>query len=426
MTHKTFLPFLGVILGLLILPHFSFAEPKICVPGKEPELKVKVEKVWEKGFSEFQRAFLAENGTVILEFAKEDKKGRLSNTTRVAYYDQAGNQLMEKAIPGWSMIQYAPGQGKYFIMSDAPFGGEHEGKCTKYDAKGNVVWKASYLEGAMMVFSPDGEYTGVSGLFNEDFLSTMGWFELRDKDYKLVWKHEPKERFGAVVLNGGRVISVEGSTVRLLERGGRVLKQIVIPEIGSLPHGHQFGYITPSGMTGPAAVTATEDGRYVAFRVRKNKVWDLYSVNLEKGTWWSKKAVDDPRFNIELAPDGGRLLANSGGFVFVFDNHNGALLAEHRQQTYKQQLGGGQFTSGLGWDGGSLFHKYVLSQWGGSGRVYRLMLSDEQCRQAIIDEGGNSLTDGQKYVFVFRPADGIWTPNRRPGKMKLLRVQPIE
>ncbi len=210
-----------------------------------------------------------------------------------------------------------------------------------YDDNGIKLWQErtdvnDFLTG------PDGKYIGFSGILNYYEQSCVDWWELRDKDFNLLWKYKPKYNIDATLLSDGKTLMVEGREVKLFGKGGQELKKVVIPEIEPDPIAYQ-GCVNPTDDSGPLYLKGTKDGKYSTFvqADRDDKLYTtnfiLYSVDMEKGTFWSfqpKEEIYSAR-DIYLSQDGKYLLLYLAYELLLFDNRTGERLLEYSNNQKK-------------------------------------------------------------------------------------------
>ena len=201
-----------------------------------------------------------------------------------------------------------------------------------YNRTGKEIWKHTVDTEPFFVGS-EGKYIGYSGILNTYEQSCMDWWELRDKDFNLLWQYRPEHNIDATLLSDGKTLMVEGREVKLYGKGGQELKKVVIPEILSHPISYQ-GCVNPTTSMGPEYLKGTQDGRYAVFYYSswndelKDNFGAVYSVDMKKGTWWSYRTEKDAAStkNLYLSNDGKYLLVHEYYEALLFDNMTGELL----------------------------------------------------------------------------------------------------
>jgi hypothetical protein len=330
----------GVLVGLGVASSIQAQEKEIS--SDKLELKL----LWSKKLPEENVRFtMTDDGQVVLR--RPYKEGTETVGEEIQFIDEKGNVTKRFHAKTEVKVQGPPHMrrvwfngmsrnGKYFLfrrpLAEVPEGPQ---QYSYYTADGKRLWSQK-IDAESIRLSPDGEYLGYSSILNDSFPGGMDWWELRDKNFNLIWKYQPKWQFNAVVLNGGRMLMVEGNKVKILDKGGNVVKDVLIPALTPYKLSYQFGAVLPMKGVGPDRLVTTSDGRYVAFVYSQynEKVkewwWTLYSVDMGTGKWWSYLVEGGSHISwtnaIGLTGDGRYLLLYLEKGLFSFDNANGKLL----------------------------------------------------------------------------------------------------
>ena len=300
----------------------------------------KLKLLWSREFPEKVRKIRIapdgkRSGVVVL---KGEGKNRIS---KFYMLDENGKDIWSREVHGLFYPDFSGNKDLLLGVFDFSKPGENK-DFYYYDKHGNELWQERTDVNTFMP-SLYGKYIGFSGILNYYEQSCMDWWELRDKDFNLLWKYKPKYNIDATLLSDGKTLMVEGREVKLFGKGGQELKKVIIPEIE--PHSVEYqGCVNPTDMTGPLYLTGTQDGRYGVFGysqqekdMEKYCCLTLYSVDMEKGTWWSyptKKDYSNTE-DIYLSSDGKYLMLLGYDEVFLFDNYKGKLLWKH---SYEREI----------------------------------------------------------------------------------------
>ncbi len=249
---------------------------------------------------------------------------------RVEMLDGSGTALWRKEINDKVIFSNLSKNGKYLLLCF--MGGKKVSPVQQYyDVTGKKLWVKEVPSWVVLV-SPDGEYLGFSGALQGMEPSLMDWWELRDKEFSLIWKYKPKWQFDAVVLSEGKTLIIEGNKLRLYDKRGRSLKEVLIPDIKPYRLSYQMGSVLPKLGVGPDRLASTEDGRYVAFvysmedEKSKDWLWTLYSVDMDTGRWWSYPLKTTQVDGVHITEDGRYVMVFRPMGLFFFDNKEGKLL----------------------------------------------------------------------------------------------------
>ncbi len=256
--------------------------------------------------------------------------------------DNKGKDIWTKMING---ILYPEFSGNNdILLGFYLFGKQGDADGFSYfDINGKELWQ-EYTDVDEFLMSPGGKYIGLSGILNTYEQSCMDWWELRDKDFNLLWKYTPKHNIDAIVLGDGKTLMVEGREVKLFGKGGQEIKKIIIPDIE--PHSIAYqGCVNPTTRSGPLYLKGTKDGKYAVFCYRQKSLdsdnyWTtVYSVDMEKGTWWSYVVDKEYKpINAALNNDGRYFLLYKTYEALLFDNRTGKLLWKDRTSRGHRQL----------------------------------------------------------------------------------------
>jgi hypothetical protein len=140
---------------------------------------------------------LAQNGLsmsddgkrIVITTNKETKTNEDSSKfiTKIEIFDDTGKLVWSKTNNYPSFHSTLSGNGKYLLMQN--YVDEGVSRFIYFDETGKILWN-KVIDGNERM-SPDGEYIGFSGIYGV-FTSSMAWYELRDKNYRLQWKYKPK------------------------------------------------------------------------------------------------------------------------------------------------------------------------------------------------------------------------------------------
>ena len=257
--------------------------------------------------------------------------------------DSQGKDIWKKTIKGRFHFDFAGNKSlllKSFYLYDRKKGAN----TSYYNSEGEKSWEEKIYQEFYSI-DPEGKYIGYSGILNIRDPSPMGWWELRDTDFNLLWKYTPKHNIDATVLSGGRTLMLEGRELKLYGKGGQELKKVVIPEIRPLPLPYQGGWVNPTTDFGPLYLNGTQDGRYAAFFYSNfdpkthRYFGNVYSVDMEKGTWWSLPETKNSLINnVILSQDGRYLLLHGHYEASLYDNFTGKLLWTDRSGKTKVKV----------------------------------------------------------------------------------------